>query len=1437
MLRSFWLTCLLVILLAMPLHAEISVGGPLTAASTWRMADSPVLVTSDVTIDNGATLTIEAGVTVRFQSGRRLTVHNGALKALGSAAAPVFFTSWRDNGTEVPAPGDWDGLEFRDGTLDAATLLQNAKIMYGSTSILRGAAPTFNDCHFLNNSGPALDMDLFSFPHGSGNLATGNGRNAIRVPAGEMTVSGSWDLTGIPYYLEGEVSVGAAPTINAITPQNMEQASTVAAVISGTRLSGARSVTFSDPGISAAIQPGGSATSLPLQVTVAAGVPLGSTSFVASVSAGEISSPLGVTITPPVPQISGLSPNRVYVNRPTLAVDITGKNFVESSVAELAGTALVTRYVSPTQLQADLPSQLVAALRQVTVKNPDPRVAGTYLVSSPAAFTVELPQFSFSPATLTVRQGETSTTGLTLAIPFTAPPGGLTVNLASSNTQAATVAATVSIPEGMTSTTVEVTAPNSATTHDVTLDVTAYQNNWLSNKATVTVRPEPTVNLSPVTLLSGQGFTFFLTVTLTDPAPDGGLVVDLSAAPANVVTLPTSVTIAAGATQAQVTVTNSNPGSAVITAVPAAGKGFTAGDSCSVTVRPVQLTGVNPLVSRPVGVQFGSATGATTREVSYTPLTSRPVGISFGPVITGMSPDRAPLGTQNLLVRINGSGLAATSAVSVSPAATGATVRDNSLTAAPDGSYVEFRLDIADDAIVSDRIVTLTANGAAVPAASVNANRFQVTWPQPELWSIITNNGVAGSTMNLQLSGRYFQGASAITIEPPQGIQITIPPTVSADGTSASAQIFIAADATAGDRVVRIVTPGGSTPVITQTGNVFTIRSTPGTTYTPIVSQPVGVKLQTTTATTSRDVPYTPQISRPVGVLFGSAMVSTLPNSGAIGSTDLTVRVNGYGLSGVDSFAILPADGLTITLQPPAPDGSWVEALVSIAANAPLTERVIVLKSGSTLIPAATAGANRFRVTLPQPEISSIAPNLREVGSSFTLTINGRLLSGASTVAFEPGSGITVVNPPAVSSDGTQATVTVIIAANAPTGQRVVTITTPGGTTSATPTINTFLVTDVAGTTYAALTSLPVGVKLATAAPPIDHDVPYGPVVSAGVGVMLIPTDPPSERTISYTPIASRPVGVAFGTVLTALSHTFMEPGTSFTLTVSGFGLDTITGAGFAPADGITLGAVTPAPDGLSLTIPVTIDPAAPRMPRALLLTTAGGPVAAPGRVNTLYVGFRPLLTSLTPSLETVGTSFTLTINGSNLDGTTRVRFEPPEGIAIASTLSVNAGGTQATVNIVLDGMATGSQRVVIVEGPYGASSSISVPGNTFTVYNPSTSGAAPSQVRYAARKPKPDPDSAGWRESLPVPELLTYFGSVPKALPVVRKIMSARTSGGIVAVTIDAQPPTVPDSAVRENEPLQLYSRIGWGYRAPPSLDICAPQQLHPHTLKYPEV
>jgi hypothetical protein len=1427
--RLFCSLLAITLLVAVPsAYAETTVGGVIAGDATWSAAQGPYLVTGDVSVENGARLTVEAGVTVRFQAGRRLTVQNGALRTTGSAADPVIFTSTADISGGTPAAGDWGGITFLDGTVDAVTVLDHLVIKYGSTTSLYGASPIFNNCSFEHNSGYALSIDLAAFPHGSGNSAFGNGTDAIKVPAGEIAISGAWDLKGIPYFLEGVVSVGRAPTVSGISPANLEQGSTVDAVISGTRLDGVRKITFTDPGVSAVIRPGGTATALPVQLTVDPAVPLGSVGMTLVLAAGDASSVNAITIIPPTPSITSVAPDRIYVSRPAATIDVAGRNFTAESSVFLDGVRLVTTYVSETLLRAVVPTQQLAVASSLQVKNPDPRTAGSFIGSNSAGFTAELPRFVLNPAAFTVRQGETpASPNLTISIPFAAPAGGLAVTLTSTNPAAATVPATITIPEGVTSAAITVTAPDTPNTHDVAVEVHANQNNWLGTKTTITVRPEPTVNLSPVTLLSGQGFTFFLSAHLTDPAPTGGLVVALSVDPANILTLPASITIPEGATQAQVTVANTGIGVATISATPAAGLGYVAGDSCTVTVRPIQTTNVTPLLSPPVGVTLATATPQNSRDVTYAPLISRPVGVAFGPVITGLVPDRAAFGTQNLLVRVNGRGLAADSSVSISPAMisaalpSGVLLRSDPLVVAADGSYVEFRVDIAADAPVTDRIVTVTSNGKAVPPVTPEANRFTVTWPTPELWSLGVNSAAVNTTISLQLSGKYFQGATAIAFEPPQGIVIGSPVSISADGTTATVPVYISPEATPGDRVVWISAPGGSTAKTVQVGNVFKVLAVPGATYTPVVSVPVGVTVTPLSPPNSRDTTYSPLVSRPVGISLGSVITGVAPISGAIGTTALRLRVNGNGLSAVDSFTIEPASGLSITRPDPpvAADGSWAEALVTIAADAPLTPRVIILKAGAAVIPAASAEANRFRVTLPVPELTSIFPNQREVGSTFAFTVSGRLLSGATAISFTPPEGITV-SAPAVSSDGTSATVTVVIAAGAAVGQRIVTITTPGGTTSSAASINAFTITALPGSTYTPLVSTAVGVKVQTPAPPVDQSVNYGPVVSGAVGVTVEFTQTSPPKTDTYSPIISRPVGVAVGAVMTGMSPATIEPGSTRTVVFTGSGLGGVTSLQILPNDGLTIGAFAASADGSSLTVDVAADAAASRSPRVAVLKTAAGSVASPvARSTLLYVGIKPEITSLAPSLRTVGETFVLTVNGNNLDGATAVRFEPPVGITVVNPPVINATGNIATVTVIIDGAAEGSQRIVIIEGPYGSSGNVSGANNTFTVYRPVTgaSATAPSDSRMAARQRNRSTVPAAAADDPAA--LLSQVLYTSEAIPVSRKPYEYRAADAEGVSWFDTgMDSSITEVRVEQESALEMLAKVGWGYRAPPS-------------------
>ena len=106
--------------------AQTNVSGTISTDSTWTIAGSPYRVTDNVYLDNGATLTIEPDVIVRFNSGRYLYVY-GTLNANSAT-----FTSYRDSIGGSPSPGDWRSIYINnDGTAN----LTNCTVSYGNPNI------------------------------------------------------------------------------------------------------------------------------------------------------------------------------------------------------------------------------------------------------------------------------------------------------------------------------------------------------------------------------------------------------------------------------------------------------------------------------------------------------------------------------------------------------------------------------------------------------------------------------------------------------------------------------------------------------------------------------------------------------------------------------------------------------------------------------------------------------------------------------------------------------------------------------------------------------------------------------------------------------------------------------------------------------------------------------------------------------------------------------------------------------------------------------------------------------------------------------------------------------------------------------------------------------------------------------------------------------
>jgi parallel beta-helix repeat protein len=122
------LAAAIVILSTPNAQADTEVGGPITSDTTWTAANSPYIVTEDVEVVEGVTLTVEPGVTVKFDSEKKLAV-NGDLIAKGVEGNPITFTS---NQTR-PAPGDWATIQFSR----AATTTMDAEGNYVSGSVLQ----------------------------------------------------------------------------------------------------------------------------------------------------------------------------------------------------------------------------------------------------------------------------------------------------------------------------------------------------------------------------------------------------------------------------------------------------------------------------------------------------------------------------------------------------------------------------------------------------------------------------------------------------------------------------------------------------------------------------------------------------------------------------------------------------------------------------------------------------------------------------------------------------------------------------------------------------------------------------------------------------------------------------------------------------------------------------------------------------------------------------------------------------------------------------------------------------------------------------------------------------------------------------------------------------------------------------------------------------
>ena len=164
-----------------------------------------------------------------------------------------------------------------------------------------------------------------------------------------------------------------------------------------------------------------------------------------------------------------------------------------------------------------------------------------------------LSTLSLAPTSVTGGESSTGTVTLTAG----APAGGASVLLSSSDTGAATVPSSVTVPEGQTRADFAVSTSSVSADAAVTISATY---GGVTRTAALTVQPAAApalsrLDLDPTTVTGGASSTG--TVTLTAPASSGGAAVALGSSNTDVATVPPSVTVAAGQTRATFTVSSS----------------------------------------------------------------------------------------------------------------------------------------------------------------------------------------------------------------------------------------------------------------------------------------------------------------------------------------------------------------------------------------------------------------------------------------------------------------------------------------------------------------------------------------------------------------------------------------------------------------------------------------------------------------------------------------------------------------------------------------------------------------------------------------------------------------------------------------------------------------------------------------------------------------
>lgn len=143
------------------LSAQTEVSGGIFTPTTWSVAGSPFVVTSDIVVFPDASLTIEPGVEVRFEPDTRIELREGDLFANGTPGDTITFTI---NSNTPSTAGTWNGIE-NTTTTNAPIIVELDYVIfeYAKTAVNYGGGSAYryiSNAIFRNNERGVFDGAL-----------------------------------------------------------------------------------------------------------------------------------------------------------------------------------------------------------------------------------------------------------------------------------------------------------------------------------------------------------------------------------------------------------------------------------------------------------------------------------------------------------------------------------------------------------------------------------------------------------------------------------------------------------------------------------------------------------------------------------------------------------------------------------------------------------------------------------------------------------------------------------------------------------------------------------------------------------------------------------------------------------------------------------------------------------------------------------------------------------------------------------------------------------------------------------------------------------------------------------------------------------------------------------------------------------------------------